>query len=450
MNTARKTWILAAIAAVLVVLNLVGTAAPVATSLPSLPAVAPDTVDRVRVYSPIEEILLTRTASEAGRPENDKWRITSPLDFPADAAQVRSLLRVFGPGVPMEAKVDAGNLEDYGVDDQHGKLIELYAGGEQAVVAVVIGKPAAGSSSFVRLPGSDDVYRANLGGRSRFDKPAAEWRDRLAFDVDSGEVVTLTLTRGGEKLVFRRGPGRPVGAEGKELPGDWTMDAAPFPVDTASIEAMVRAVSRIRAGEIHNAAYPGDFEHPQAVAVLGMADGTAHTVVVGGASDNAASILRVDERPEVYRATSQVRRLLTQPVSGLRDRALFGFQRKDVASVSYAEGSLTIVLSQGEGDVWAITQPPNMDVDQKQALFTVNSLATLRAAAFAPDAAFSPTGARFLITMQDGSTRSLDVGQTEKDADGQPIVRVRVSGKPELVQIKGTTLTELKKAFGRG
>ena len=55
-----------------------------------------------------------------------------------------------------------------------------------------------------------------------------------------------------------------------------------------------------------------------------------------------------------------------------------------------------------------------------------------------------------MITMQDGATRSLEVGQTEKDADGQPIVRVRVSGKSELVQIKATTLTELKKAFGRG
>ncbi len=450
MSNPRKTWLLLAIAAVLAVLNLIGNAAPVAASLPSLAAVAPDMVTRVRIYSPIEEVILTRTASEPGRPENDKWRITSPLDFAADAAQVRSLLRVFGPGVPMEARVDVGNLEDYGVDDQHGKLIELYATDDEPAVAVVIGKAAAGTSSFVRLPGSEDVFRADLGGRSRFDKPAADWRDKLAFDVDKDAVTAIALTRGTETLRFRRGPGRPVGAEGKEIPGDWTMDDAPFAVDSAGIDAIARAVTRIRAGEIHNAEYPGDFEHPQAVAVLTMRDGSTHTVVVGGASDATASILRVDDRAEVYRASTQVRRQLTQPLSGLRDRALFDFQRKDVASVALAEGSLTIVLSQGEGDVWAITQPPNMDVDQKQALFTVNTLAALRAASFAPDAAFSPTGSRFLITMQDGSTHSLDVGQTEKDADGQPIVRVRVSGKPELVQIKGTTLTELKKAFGRG
>lgn len=450
MSPARKTWVLAAFAAILAVLNLVGGAVSPPTSLPSLPSVVPDEVTKVVVYTPIERLVLTREPGGDARPEFAKWRITEPLDFPADASQVRSLVRAFGPGVPMEARVDEGNLEDYGVDDQHGKLVELYTSGDTPAVAVVVGKPAAGSSCFVRIPGADAVYRADVGSRARIYQPAADWRDKLAFEVDRDEVVAMDLTRGAETLRLRRLPGRPVGAEGKEIPGDWTLEGAPYPLDALALDAVVRAATRIRAGEVHAADYPGDFEHPRAVAVVSLKDGTTRRVVVGGVSDEKAALVKVDGRDEVYRTSGQLLRQLTQPLSALRDRTLLRFLRKDVASVALVEGGLTVVLAQGEDESWTVAQPANMAVDQKSALFAANTLAALRAERFVPTPGFSPSGARFVVTMRDGATHTVELGVAEKDEDGQPVVRVRVVGSADVAWLRANVVAELKKAFGRG
>jgi hypothetical protein len=78
------------------------------------------------------------------------------------------------------------------------------------------------------------------------------------------------------------------------------------------------------------------------------------------------------------------------------------------------------------------------------------SLATLRAFDIAPDDTFTPTGERFTLRFRDGRAETLDLGQVEADADRQPLVRVRVTGRPGVYRLKANSLDELRKAFGRG
>ena len=63
-------------------------------------------------------------------------------------------------GVRMDLRIDEGNLEDYGVDDQNGILVELFAEGvEVPKVSFVVGHNVVGGSSFVRLKDSDATVR---------------------------------------------------------------------------------------------------------------------------------------------------------------------------------------------------------------------------------------------------------------------------------------------------
>ncbi|MFZ5480431.1 MAG: DUF4340 domain-containing protein [Myxococcota bacterium] len=447
MTPTPKTLALLALTLVLAAFTAVGARVETVESLPSLGVVAPADVARLQISTPIQKMTIERVSAEP-----ERWRIVTPLDFPADAAQVRSVLRTLGEGIPMEALVDEGNHEDYGVDDQNGLLVELFAAGaEVPAVAVVVGKSAAGPSSFVRIPGSEVVYRADVGGRGRYERPAADWRDKTAIELDRADVVALTLVRGDETLRFVRGPSTGVDKDGNPTPGPWTSPDAPFPVDDDGTESVVRVLSRIRAGEIHNPDYEAGFDAPRARAVLELRDGATHTVVLGGREADGASFVKVDDRPEVFRTSGQVGRMMTQPLDAFRDRALFAFQRKDVAAVRLEEGGLTIELAQSDdGTGWEITQPANMDADQKLALFTVNTLATLRAAGIAPDDSFTPAGTRFTVRFRDGRAQTLEVGQGETDADNRPVVRVRVSGKSGLYQLKQATVADLKRAFGRG
>ena len=52
--------------------------------------------------------------------------------------------------------------------------------------------------------------------------------------------------------------------------------------------------------------------------------------------------------------------------------------------------------------------------------------------------------------MKDGRRQSLEWGQRVKDADGRPMVQVRLSGRPEIWLLREITSQEIKRAFGRG
>ncbi|MFN7147521.1 MAG: DUF4340 domain-containing protein, partial [Myxococcota bacterium] len=210
-------------------------------------------------------------------------------------------------------------------------------------------------------------------------------------------------------------------------------------------------LARIRAGEIHNPDYDGGVGTPAAIAELALSDGTVRTVTLGGRAVEGGALVRVSGRDEVFRVPSAIARVMNQPREAFRDRRILTFEREDVASVAYSEGGLTVVLTQSDdGASWAVTQPPNMDADQRQALFTVNTLAALRAAGIPDDDRFAPSGARFEVRFRDGRTQALELGQVDRDAENRALVRVRASGRDGVYHLQEGTVAELRKAFGRG
>lgn len=437
MRLQRKTWFLLAVAVILTLAN--GWAVSPAARpgvLPTLPAVVPDDVTRVVISSPIDRLEIDRTAFQKGKPDAERWQIVAPLDYPADVAQVRALLRLYGLGVPMDAKIDTGNLKDYQLEDQDAKVVELYTTAETPALQVIVGRTVGPNTSFVRLPGTQDVYRAAVGQRQRYDQPAADWRDHVVLDLDQKAVTALEIRRGAETLSFAR-----TGETWSPVP------AGSFPVDSESIAAMARALCRVRAGDIHNAAFPGGFDPPLAIATI-TAGGTARTITLGSASDDKTAYIRVDGRPEVFAVTAQLARMLTQPTTALRDRTILRFQPDGVRGLALTEGSLTVAIARdAEGPGWTVTQPANMDVDPKLADALVVALSGLRASGIPDTTAFEAAAGRLVITLADGAELVLELGQPEKDAEGHQVVPVRASAG--VFQIKLQTLAEIERVFGR-
>ena len=412
MRLLPKTWALLVIAVVLAVANA-WTAAPVSApgELPALPAVVPDDVTKVVISSPTDRLELDRTAFTKGKPGDERWQIVAPLDYPADVAQVRALIRLYGLGVPMDARIDSGNLEDYQLEDQYAKVVELYTTAETPALQVIVGRTVGPNTAFVRLPGDDDVYRAAVGQRERYDQPAAAWRDRVVLDLDKDSVTALSLTRGAETLAFTRS------AAGWALPGATSLDSD-------SVEAMSRALCRVRAGDIHNAEFPGGFEPPAAVATL-VVGATPHVVTLGTESNDRTAYVKVDERPEVYAVSAQLGRMLTQPLSALRDRTVLAFNPADVRGIALTEGTLTFTIERAtDGPGWSVTQPANMDVDPALADALAVRLSTLRASGIPTDGAFAP-GGRLVVTMADGTATVVELGQP---ADDWPSDRAATAG----------------------
>lgn len=446
MRFSRTTRILAAIAAVLLALALLdrGAGDRVAT-LPTLPAVNRDEVTRITLTQAGQKTILAR--------EDDRWRILQPLQADADEASVKAILAAFRKEVPMDLRVDGGDHETYGVDDSAGITFELFTSGAEPVIAFTIGNDVAGGSTLLRLAGSSDVYRARIGGRFHYDKPATGWRNHMVLDQEPTTVEALAFTRGGQTLSFRRPPKGLESQEGDPGFGPWILENAPsFPVDQATLDDLARSLALLRASEIHAAEHGAGWENPAGTVEVTLTDGTTHNLTFVSDQDQAA-LVRVDDRPDVYRVAITHLKRVTEPLAAFRDRTLFDLRKSDLDAITLVAGPNRVRLKQDLGtSFWKIVEPVNADTDVRQAIWTANTLATLRADRVEEGMTRARAGLdtpqlRFVLELLDGTQRGLDVGAGFNDAAGTAWRYVARDGDPTVFSVKEAVLVQLRKAF---
>ena len=107
----RKTLALLAAVAFLAVLNLLPGSSARRQSLPTLPALEPARLTRVELARAGQDAIIL------GRSEGDAaWQVEGPYQAMADAEAVDLLLSTFQKPLVLDARLDEGNLESYGVD----------------------------------------------------------------------------------------------------------------------------------------------------------------------------------------------------------------------------------------------------------------------------------------------------------------------------------------------
>jgi hypothetical protein len=447
MVLTRKTVILAGVVVLLVLLLLVGRSGPDAgESLPSLPAVDESQVTRLTILRSAQTVVIEK--------DGDAWKIVQPLQASADASSIRGLLAVFHEPLKMDVQIDKGNLDKYDADDQKGITFEVFTGGREPVISLVVGKDLAGGASAVRLAGSDVVYSAQVGGRFRYDKDPDAWRNRALLDVDADNVVALTFDRPGGALAFARRPAQVADDSGKVVYGPWfTTDAPDFPLDQRLVGSLARSLCTLRANEVHAAGYGSGWDDPLGLIELAFSDGSTHHLVVVPANDEHSVLLRIDDRSDVFRVSASVVQRALQPLSDFRDRTLFSFARTDVDAIGLEEGNRRVRIRQDAATgAWKVVEPISADADQRTALATAAGLGTLRAVDIASGvdakmAGLEKPNQRFLVDLVDGSRKVLEIGARFKDAAGNDSFFVRRSGDGTVYVLRADTVSNLRKAF---
>lgn len=348
----------------------------------------------------------------------------------ADPIEVEALLTSLAAGIRPDQRVDdaVADHERYGLAGGDERWVEVRGAGGDALSAFAVGDDAGGGATWIRLPDTPDVYRARIGGRARYVRPAGAWRDRRVVDVDPAAVVGVTIVRaegGAPALDVVR-----AGTEG------WAGD-----VDDPTVDRVVAELAHLRGAEILDSGLVVDAPGPEVTLAL-AAGGPVRLRFARRAG--GWSVTRADT-DTVWRIAADWPGSIDAP-GVYRDRALWTLP--GVTALDVAGPGLDGTLAQRDG-AWVVTRPANVDVDPARALAAVRFLAAPRVARWAEsppaDAGF-PSVHRWRVTSTDGASVALELGRADGD-----VVWVRRVDRPEVTgQLDARAVAGVESLFGGG
>lgn len=194
----------------------------------------PATVARIEIEGPKGRTVLER------RP--DGWRVTAPVDYPADQSLVTSTLSLL-TNLSSNALISTNpkRAAVFEVDPDHAVKVSLYAADEaDPRVRLMVGKLTPGfTNTYVALAGSPEVHQVAGALRFQLERDGTAWRDKTVLSFDPARVVRVAL-KGKDAVAVVRG----------EEGWNWAPDA-PAPatgdVDGAAVERLVKQLSVLKA-----------------------------------------------------------------------------------------------------------------------------------------------------------------------------------------------------------
>ncbi len=417
----KRTWQLLALLAALIAIDIGvhRTDSSNTDVLPLLGGFSASDVDELAITSVEGTVRLARS--------DDGWEVTHPYTHDADDALVQTIIATLSAGVQPDARVDEGDLERYGLTASQQVLVEL-SGVGQLVSALYVGGNAGGGVSFVRLPDDQTVYRARIGGRSRYHRPAGGWRNLQVFSFQPAAVVNIDIESGGTKVTFSRGDN---GWSGAGLDGEL-------------IAALPERLGELRATRVMA---PESVEGFDGRLTLTMDAGPP--VVFDFATQGDIGVIRTETDGPLYQVPAALTVLLTNGQDAFADRTLL---RVDLATVTEltleTPEQRSIIRRDPRTEAWVPVRPANMDIDSRRAMDAARYLATFRVMDFVQ---ISASGAGFPGDLRMSVNQSgLEFGGPGPERSGQQTLYVRAVQDPGRIGIIDARVpVALKSAWGQ-
>ncbi len=409
----------------------------------------------------------------------DGWRVTAPVEAPADRVAADALLDA-ALGLRRRQRVaepDAG-LATFGLSPPRMRLTLELAGGGTRELEVGDENPFDGSL-FVRAGGGPAVS-VGPGAKYSLEKELLDLREKDVFPVQEKDLTRLELK--GPKLeaaLVREG-------------GAWRL-AAPIAeqADDAAVGRLVSALRALRATRFDDAPGPEaryGLDHPRWTVTARGPGETVRTLELGEAPGAGPAGAKAAARPaagkppaamvaakpseeppaELWARVSGSRSLALLPASAakdldldlwaLRDKSLLRFEMDKVAAVRVERGGQALEVRRGapapDGGPsrdWALAAPQAEPVAGWKVSGLLYALEGLKAARFADERGMrlaehglAPPAAVVTLLGAGGETLArLEVGK----ASGQETF-VRGSASPRIAAVPTSSLSQIPKGPG--
>jgi len=373
------------------------------------------------------------------------WRITEPLDVPAEAATAKNLVSAIADcELKRDLKEPSSDLSQYGLDKPFVTVTVKV--GDKDLPAFMVGKNTpVGFSTYVQRADDKKIQLTSSAFRSGMDKKVKDLRDKSIVDFVDGDVQRLELSGEGKQLVL-------VQKDDK-----WSIEQpAAYAADGSTVRSFLSTLRSMRATDFPDD-QPADLapyglDKPQLKITLYLGkDNAEKSLLIGKENDKKELFVQRGGQPTVYTVSDWVLRDLNKNPGDFRDKTVLAFDRDKVTAVELKrkDGSHA-KLVRGANNQWQVDGAEGKPAEAviTQYLTDLHDLKGYEIAADQPvDLAQFALDQPFLTVSVFGEGKE-PVGTAllgERDKDGKKEYTATLQGGPTVFLVRDYSVTRLDK-----
>ncbi len=289
-----------------------------------LVAVADDAVTSIELTYPDRTVALTK--GDTG------WRLTKPVDAPADEPVVKSLITAV-TGAQVQKTLDdmPADLSPFGLDKPSTTI--MIATKDGALPPIAVGKNTTiGAKTYVRKGAEPKVYLTASTLQTSINKQARDLRDKQLLSYQDDDVVRLEITK----------PDAPPLTLTRKDKDTWTIEPGALPADSTEVRSYLSSLRTTRATDFPDDA-PADLgkyglatPRLTITVVTGKNGEATQQLMVGGESSGEQTkqlYVKRGSQPTVFAVGEWALRSLDKDAAALRDKTVVAFQSDAVGRV---------------------------------------------------------------------------------------------------------------------
>ena len=119
--------------------------------------------------------------------QNNKWMITSPIQFEADQNTVRRIIGAFQEAfIDVEISNNAENHGKYDIEDGIARYIKIEH--DNGTLELLVGKSGPGGVTFVRIPNDNRVFSMSSYLSGALRQSVTEYRNKALWDINPDNI----------------------------------------------------------------------------------------------------------------------------------------------------------------------------------------------------------------------------------------------------------------------
>lgn len=254
------------------------------------------------------------------------WRISEPLDTPADATTVKNLVTAIAEcEVKRDIKDASSDLSLYGLDKPFVTVTVKLA--DKELPAFMVGKNTpVGFSTYVQRADDKKIQLTSSGFRTGMDKKVKDLRDKTIIDFADSDVQRIDVSGDGKQLQL------------VQKDDQWSIEQpAAYAADGSAVHSFLSTLRSMRAVDFadDNPSDPSAYglDNPRLKITLHLGkDNAEKSVVLGKENDKKEIYVQRGGQPTVYTVSDWVFRDLNKTSADFRDKTLLAFDRDKVAA----------------------------------------------------------------------------------------------------------------------